>query len=127
MKDLFGNEVHPPKTIPRHGYKRLKYARGYKRSNDPIRRCKYCRHCVKVYGNTRDYYKCRLIGISSSEATDIRLRNVCMLWDMDVKTLEDFKRWFHASFFEGQESSKRIIKKVKELYENNQTTSGSTT
>jgi len=115
MKDLFGSEI-AEQPMPRHGYKRLKYARNYKRSDDPIRRCKHCMHCVGVYGNTKNYYKCRLIGITSSEATDIRLRNVCMLWDMEVKTLEDFERWYDASFWEGQESRKKILKKVKELY-----------
>ena len=43
--------------------------------------CKTCKYCLKKWGNTSNYYKCELIGVSSSEATDIRVRNVCNLWD----------------------------------------------
>lgn len=57
------------------------------------------------------------MGISSSEASDIRLRNVCDLWDMEVKTTEQFEHWYDASFFEGQECKKKIMNKVKELYD----------
>jgi hypothetical protein len=34
-----------------------------------------------------------LIGNSDSEASDIRLKNVCALWDMEVTTIEDYKIW----------------------------------
>ncbi len=37
--------------------------------------CKTCRHLLRQHWNKRNYYKCELWYISSSEATDIRLKN----------------------------------------------------
>ena len=73
---------------------------------------------------SRNFYKCALIGDSNAPTTDIRLRNVCDLWDMEVKTYDQFKAWYKAKFCDDQEYKKKILKKVKELYENVKTTSG---
>ena len=37
--------------------------------------CKTCSHLLRQHWNERNYYKCELWYISSSEATDIRLKN----------------------------------------------------
>lgn len=39
-----------------------------------------CKNCVNVFGiraNLKTFYKCKLIGSSSSEATDIKLKDTC--------------------------------------------------
>ena len=117
MMDLFGNE-EPAKPRPHHGYKLTKYIRRYKRSNDKIRRCKTCIHLAYTNPNGKRYYKCKLIGITTSEATDIRLRDVCDLWDMEVGTVEQFEQWYDANFWDGNAVREKILGKVKELYEN---------
>ena len=43
--------------------------------------CKNCKYCVYTERG-RKYYKCRLMGVSASEATDIRLKDVaCGMWE----------------------------------------------
>lgn len=43
--------------------------------------CKDCKHLV-CKERDRKYYKCRLMGISASEATDIRLKDIsCKRWE----------------------------------------------
>ena len=37
--------------------------------------CKDCKHCLCSHWNKKNYYKCELWYISSSEATHIRLKN----------------------------------------------------
>jgi hypothetical protein len=73
--DIFGNLSEPPE--PKHDgnrYRTMQELHGIKEGNDT---CKTCKHCV-CYTNrrgNRHYYKCELWIISSSEATDIRLKN----------------------------------------------------
>lgn len=44
-------------------------------------RCKECSKCVAVNVGKRTVYKCTEIGLSGSEATDIRLKNMaCKLF-----------------------------------------------
>ena len=74
--DIFGNLTEPPEPIHKGGnrYPRMQEIHGIKEGNDT---CKTCKHCV-CYTNrqgNRNYYKCELWFISSSEATDIRLKN----------------------------------------------------
>jgi hypothetical protein len=74
--DIFGNLSEPPEPPPkgRKPYKTMQELHGIKEGNDT---CKTCKHCVcytNMRGN-RHYYKCELWIISSSEATDIRLKN----------------------------------------------------
>lgn len=38
-------------------------------------KCKDCRHCSREDYNDKHYYKCKIMGISSSAATDIRLKD----------------------------------------------------
>ena len=50
-----------------------------------VKCCKTCAFCVKVSGGSKSYYKCKHIGDSRSTATDIRLRDVCDLWERDAE------------------------------------------
>ena len=38
-------------------------------------RCKNCKYCKKINVNYKNYYKCEIMGITSSTATDIRLKD----------------------------------------------------
>lgn len=47
--------------------------------------CKECQHLVKSVAN-RAHYKCEKMGITASEATDIRLKDfACMLFEKEVE------------------------------------------
>lgn len=54
----------------------------YRLSTDE-KKCKNCKHSGYVHGLANQYFKCKLMGISGSAATDIRLRNVCDLWEAE--------------------------------------------
>lgn len=47
--------------------------------------CKNCVHCVGHYHNFKTYYKCEMWYVSSSSATDIRLK------DTACKMYEEYK------------------------------------
>lgn len=65
-------EVAEQKSItPRSKYQKWKLENNYRKADNGMR----CANCVNIVG-TR-FYKCRLLGISSSSATDIRLSYVC--------------------------------------------------
>ena len=79
--DIFGNLVPVEHAVSRHPHETIKtrYRRMY--GYDEAHRCGDCRHLVKKETN-RTFYKCELIGISASEATDIRLKDVaCKRWE----------------------------------------------
>ena len=81
--DIFGNLVPVEHAVSRHPRETIKtrYRRMY--GYDEAHRCGDCRHLVKTEAN-RTYYKCELIGISASEATDIRLKDVaCKRWEAE--------------------------------------------
>lgn len=49
-------------------------------------RCRDCKHCLTYDYHNRRYYKCKLYGLSNSEATDWRLSwPACGMYNMDVK------------------------------------------
>jgi len=79
-KDLFGNDYNINFQLPKGKYKIFRYKNNYKLS-DNEKKCKNCINSVYVKGYTKNYYKCKLQGIASSETSDIRLRNVCDLWE----------------------------------------------
>jgi hypothetical protein len=79
-KDLFGNELKPEKLLAHSGFKRLKQNLHYCKSNDKNKCCKKCKNLVCQESYRKRYYKCHRIGISRSEATDIRLSYVCILF-----------------------------------------------
>jgi len=45
--------------------------------------CKECKYCIKYTAN-RSHYKCQKMGVTSSSATDIRLKDyACRLFEVD--------------------------------------------
>ena len=76
MKDLFGSEISEIETEKRGYYSERKRQLEYKRSINKNICCKVCKYCT-YHKRTKIYYKCELIGISKSTATDIRTNFVC--------------------------------------------------
>lgn len=80
--DIFGNEVSLKdlnQTEPRSIKRVFRKIYGF----DHDHTCKDCKHLVCNRYNYKNYYKCDLMGITDSEATDIRLKDVaCGMWEM---------------------------------------------
>ena len=56
---------------------KFRYMHGY----DDEHKCGDCEHCVRVNAGHRTVYKCKVMGITSSTATDIRLKDIaCRAW-----------------------------------------------
>jgi hypothetical protein len=70
-------DIHKPLTTGTGLFETRKKLYRYRQSNDRYRRCKYCSHLRKIAAGSRNFYKCALIGITQSPATDIRLKSVC--------------------------------------------------
>ena len=77
--DIFGNEVDIKKIndeAKKQRFNRLtiketfRKLHGYNKSNC----CKDCKYCICNHRDKR-YYKCEKIGLTNSEATDIRLKD----------------------------------------------------
>lgn len=82
--DIFGNEVpveqiETKQQLPRETIKsRWRRMYGY----DESHRCGDCRYLCKYLSGNFSGYKCNLMGISASEATDIRLKDpACKRWE----------------------------------------------
>lgn len=60
---------------PRSKYQQWKLENNYRKA-DCEKRCKHCKNLF-VRQNQNRYYKCLLLGLSGSSATDVRLSNVC--------------------------------------------------
>ena len=77
--NIFGEEIDYNEVIeeqkpkPRMTIKeRFRSINGINKSH----KCKECQHCIRyILRNGKSYYKCQKMGISSSEATDIRLKD----------------------------------------------------
>ena len=72
--DIFGGAIpieELPKPTSGRKYKTMRQLYG----TTVGKTCKTCRHLLRQHWNERNYYKCELWYISSSEATDIRLKN----------------------------------------------------
>lgn len=83
--DLFGGETTAPdklKAQHKSGYMMWKQGAGYRKSDSKTRCCATCLHS-RGYRASRTFYKCVKLGISHSTATDIRLRDVCNLWEKE--------------------------------------------
>jgi hypothetical protein len=85
--NLFGEMQEmelPKKPYPPSVYQQFKINNHY-RLGTKERRCKLCEHSRrKVLAKT--YYKCVMMGCSSSPASDIRLKNVCDKFEKDENT-----------------------------------------
>jgi hypothetical protein len=82
--DIFGNlveiedeeEINQPKRITLKEKFRLEY--GFL----PDKKCKDCKYHQKFEYHYKNYHKCEKLGISNSEATDIRLKDTaCTLYE----------------------------------------------
>lgn len=86
--DIFGNEI-PIDQIPQQ--KQIVGAKKYKtmqqlHGTSEGKTCKTCKHCVAYRHNFKTYYKCDLWIVSSSKATDIRLKNTaCKKYEEEQK------------------------------------------
>lgn len=86
IPDLFG-ELRPVKEFLNEEdrmrneskYQEFKRSNHYRRA-DGYNRCKFCKHHFAMHYHDKVYHKCKLLGVSNSEATDIRVRNVCDLF-----------------------------------------------
>lgn len=48
--------------------------------------CKQCKYCIRCQCGSHAHYKCKRMGISSSTATDIRLKDIaCTLFEGDIE------------------------------------------
>ena len=88
IKNLFGELVEYPENRHRSQYQLIKRFNNYRLSNDNDVRCKNCVSHVAIEYHDKTYHKCLLIGVSNSEATDIRISHVCDKWrpNEDEKT-----------------------------------------
>ena len=83
--NLFGELQETEVKKPKSKYQIIKARNNFGISKNSVERCKNCVHCYGIRGNTKIYYKCKLIGESACDATDIRLKNVCNKFDLDKK------------------------------------------
>lgn len=82
MIGLFGDEI---KDVP----KKMGYIQKWRRANnyrasDGKDRCKVCDNIIRFSYHGRVYYKCKELGITNSNGTDILLKNVCNLFIQEV-------------------------------------------
>ena len=87
---LFDVDNKPILITFRSKYQRWKYENGYTKADaySDIR-CQNCKHLIisryAITPSERNYYKCELLGLSGSSATDIRLSNVCKNFKCYIK------------------------------------------
>lgn len=75
---LFDVDNEPIQIIFKSKYQKWKYLNKYcKAEKYSDIKCKNCRHRFITHSSGKIYYKCFLLGMSGSTATDIRLSNVC--------------------------------------------------
>ena len=85
MKDLFDREVKPPDMTKKKQlgvYQQWKARNGY-RLGTKDQCCKLCKNRQSGQYHGKVYHKCNLLGMSHSTATDIRLKNVCNLFEKE--------------------------------------------
>ena len=63
-------------------YQIIKARNKYGLAKNKTESCKHCINCFSVEDNKR-FYKCKLIGNSACEATDIRLKNTCNKFELE--------------------------------------------
>ena len=78
--NLFGElqEIPDFKSTHQSVYQITKGKNKYGLAKNKTQSCKHCINCFYVESNSsKKFYKCKLIGNSSCEATDIKLKNTC--------------------------------------------------
>ena len=88
--DIFGKETDINSLAPTNDIKtKDRTIKGKFRSSFGFykdHKCKECQHHIVLHCNNKNFHKCRMIGISSSRATDIRLKDyACKLFIEEVK------------------------------------------
>ena len=79
--NLFGEEVDAEEVSRNPSkYQRFKQINHYRKSDSP--QCKTCKYHACYEYHNKYYHKCELLGISHSEATDIRVSFVCDKWEL---------------------------------------------
>ena len=61
---------------PKSKYQQWKLQYNYRKATD----CNKCKNCQNLCVKDSKYYKCIMLGISGSSATDIRINNTCDLF-----------------------------------------------
>ena len=80
--NLFGVEQEYPEDENKHlsKYQIFKKRNHYRDATDN-KKCKTCKSRRTYACHNKYYHKCRLLGDSNSQATDIRLKKVCDKWE----------------------------------------------
>lgn len=82
--NLFGELQDEPKPKHRPGkFQSFKVLNKYRPCENKAARCKNCKNSVYLNHHDKHYYKCELMGISMSEASDIRANHVCELFQKE--------------------------------------------
>ena len=93
-ENLFGEAQEYPITSDGKTHlgkiQKLKKSMGYRLSSGE-RKCKNCVSKCRLNYHDKTYYKCERIGFSNSEATDIRLKNVCDYWEAEGQNVKELK------------------------------------
>lgn len=77
MKNLFGQEDDFKVVKPAQGeYQIFKRRNNYRKSTD-TQMCGNCFYSVYCDYHNKNYWKCKLMGVSHSEASDIRKSYIC--------------------------------------------------
>lgn len=81
--DIFGNEVdvetiiYPPSRSGKTFKSDFRHIYGF----DKEHQCKNCKYFREFYYNYKHYFKCEMLGITHSQATDIRKKDyACKLY-----------------------------------------------
>lgn len=78
--DIFGDNIPLSEVNPKEK-RNIKENFRVRYGLDFSHRCGDCKHIICIINRGRRYYKCRLIGISHSTATDIYLKDIsCRQW-----------------------------------------------
>ena len=83
--NLFGEMQEYPNDTGKHQsvYQITKARNKYGLAKNKTESCKHCIHCFYVEPTNKKYYKCKLIGNSACDATDIRLKNTCNKFELE--------------------------------------------
>jgi hypothetical protein len=80
--DLFGGQTRiVDETAARGPIKSQKKEIGYVQQFDRNRQCRNCKYLIRFKHIGRTYFKCQIIGITHSAASDIRLYAHCRLYE----------------------------------------------
>ena len=80
--DIFGDMIPIEEALEKKERETIKSRFRKMYGYDDTHRCGDCKFLCAYHPNDHTYYKCNLMGISASEATDIRLKDpACTRWE----------------------------------------------